>query len=123
MLGNNPNAMPQHNQNNFYADPMNNQETLAKYREKNDTTMQNLAASVWNLEIQMGQITSALNSRPQRALPSDTKDPRQTRNEKYGSDDSDDCQVHDKLESILRMNLAQLCQEMNDTSSDKIDEH
>ncbi|KAK8715277.1 hypothetical protein V6N13_042615 [Hibiscus sabdariffa] len=49
MPGNNPNAMPQHNQNNFYADPRNNQDTWAEYREKNDTTMQNLAASAVTL--------------------------------------------------------------------------
>ncbi|KAK8675911.1 hypothetical protein V6N13_033970 [Hibiscus sabdariffa] len=36
--------------------------------------------------------------------------------------DSDDCQVDDKLESILRMDLAQLCQEMNDASNDNSDE-
>ncbi|KAK8605144.1 hypothetical protein V6N13_082598 [Hibiscus sabdariffa] len=73
--------MPQCNQNNFYVDPRNNQETLAEYREKNDASMQNLAASVQNLEIQMGQIASALNNRPQGTLASDTEDLRQTPNE------------------------------------------
>ncbi|KAK8680517.1 hypothetical protein V6N13_109460 [Hibiscus sabdariffa] len=73
--------MPQCNENNFYADLRNNQATLTKYKETNDTTIQNLTISVLNLEIQMGQIANALNSRPQGALPSDVEDSRQTRNE------------------------------------------
>ncbi|KAL4290535.1 hypothetical protein GQ457_14G014010 [Hibiscus cannabinus] len=38
-------------------------------------------------------------------------------------DDSENCQVDDKLESILRMDLAQLCQGMNDANNISIDEH
>ncbi|KAL4292136.1 hypothetical protein GQ457_14G014000 [Hibiscus cannabinus] len=76
MPGNNPNAMPQRNPNNFYADLKNNQKTLEEYREEKDITMHNLAVSVQNLEIQIGQIASALNNRPQGAFPSDTEDPR-----------------------------------------------
>ncbi|KAK8715937.1 hypothetical protein V6N13_043261 [Hibiscus sabdariffa] len=106
---------------------MNNQETLAEYREKNDTSMQNLATSLRNLEIQMGQIANALNNRPQGSFPRDTKDPRQTRNEQFKAltlrNDSGDCQVDDKLESILRMDLVQLCQEMYYASNVSIDEH
>ncbi|KAK8708646.1 hypothetical protein V6N13_059684 [Hibiscus sabdariffa] len=38
-------------------------------------------------------------------------------------DDSDNYQVDDKLESILRMDFAQLCQEMNNASGVSIDKH
>ncbi|KAK8652375.1 hypothetical protein V6N13_061394 [Hibiscus sabdariffa] len=196
MPTNNLNAIPQRNQNNFYANHRKNQETLAEYKEKNDTTMQNLAASVQNLEIQIGQIADALNNIPHVTLLSDIEDPRQTRNEQcktmtlrsgrqcepepsakqvvqtrgeelieespaepekyevessntvkmdianehvdakqqpdanrtlgamleYLTDDSDDCQLDDKLKSILRMDLAQLYQEINVANNISIDD-
>ena len=40
---------------------------------RTDTTLQNQAASIRNLEVQMGQISNLLNARPQRTLPSNTE--------------------------------------------------
>ncbi|KAK8681627.1 hypothetical protein V6N13_054029 [Hibiscus sabdariffa] len=62
---------------------MENQETLAEYKEKDDAIIYNLVASMRNLEIRIGQIVGALSSRPQGALPSDTKDVRQNHNEQF----------------------------------------
>ncbi|KAK8686065.1 hypothetical protein V6N13_125092 [Hibiscus sabdariffa] len=67
IIGNNLNIMPQRNQNNFYGVPMNNQESLAEYKEKNGIAIQNLEASVQNLKIQIGQIASAFNNRPRES--------------------------------------------------------
>ncbi|KAK8686153.1 hypothetical protein V6N13_125180 [Hibiscus sabdariffa] len=81
MPGNNLNARSQCNQDNFFVDPRNNKETLAEYKEKNDTSMQNLASLVRNLEVQMGKMANARKRRPQGTLPSDTEDSQQTQNE------------------------------------------
>ncbi|XP_062100922.1 uncharacterized protein LOC133806851 [Humulus lupulus] len=43
---------------------------------KNDVVIQSQAASLRNLEIQMGQLANELRNRPQGTLPSDTKTPR-----------------------------------------------
>ncbi|KAK8685955.1 hypothetical protein V6N13_124983 [Hibiscus sabdariffa] len=75
--GVNQNVIPQRTQNNFHAGPRNNQETLVEYKEKNDATIQNLASSMRNLEIQNGQLTNALSNIPQGALPSDKEDAKQ----------------------------------------------
>ena len=40
---------------------------------RTDTTLQNQAASIQNLEVQMGQISNLLNARPQGTLPSNTE--------------------------------------------------
>ena len=40
---------------------------------RTDTTLQNQAASIRNLEVQMGQISNLLNARPQGTLPSNTE--------------------------------------------------
>ncbi|KAK8670808.1 hypothetical protein V6N13_037425 [Hibiscus sabdariffa] len=181
MLGNNLNTIPQRTQSNSYADTRNNQETLAKYKDKNDITIQNLTTSVQNLEIQIGQIASALNSRSQGTLPSNTEDSIQTRNEqcklvtlqsgrqcevespakqaiqRRDKDPVDETPVEPKkagaeshstvkkdsanekvdakqqpdanktsvkpAEPTYLTDLVQLCQEMNDASSDSIDKH
>ncbi|KAK8560639.1 hypothetical protein V6N13_003324 [Hibiscus sabdariffa] len=78
MLEVNPNVVSQHMQNNFYAGSRNNQETLAEYKEKNDAAIQNLTASMQNLEMHIGQLANALSSRPKGALPRDTEDARKT---------------------------------------------
>ncbi|KAK8621646.1 hypothetical protein V6N13_081079 [Hibiscus sabdariffa] len=129
--------------------------------------MQNLSTSIRNLEIQIGQIASALSIRSQGALRSDTVDDRHNHSEQCkvvtlrsrkqceaeisakqhvqchenepiegpketsekeeaessnashqtNANPQDD--VEDKLESILRMEVAQRCQEVdNDVSSD-----
>ena len=56
---------------------------LKEYMAKNDALMQNQstmiqshAASLRNLENQMGQLANALSSRPQGSLPSDTENPK-----------------------------------------------
>lgn len=43
---------------------------------KNDALIQSQAATVKNLENQMGQLATEFRNRPQGALPSDTKNPR-----------------------------------------------
>ncbi|KAK8644750.1 hypothetical protein V6N13_124050 [Hibiscus sabdariffa] len=99
--------MPQRAQNNFYARQRNNQKTLVEYTKKNGATIQNLAALMKNLEIQIRQIANALNNRPQGALPREIEDVEHNRNE----------QCKDKLEFILRIEVAQLCQEDDDDAS------
>ncbi|KAA3469716.1 Retrovirus-related Pol polyprotein from transposon 17.6 [Gossypium australe] len=49
---------------------------LKEYMAKNDVVIQSQATSLRALENQVGQISSALNSRQQGALPSDTKNSR-----------------------------------------------
>ncbi|KAK8662754.1 hypothetical protein V6N13_024645 [Hibiscus sabdariffa] len=50
--------------------------TLKDYIERNDGIVQSLAASMRNLEVQIGQIAIALNVRLLGTLPSDVKDAR-----------------------------------------------
>ncbi|XP_022151684.1 uncharacterized protein LOC111019599 [Momordica charantia] len=49
--------------------------------EKNDITVQSQAASLRNLEMQMGQLATDLKSRPNRALSSDIKVPKRDEKE------------------------------------------
>ncbi|KAL4340406.1 hypothetical protein GQ457_08G027210 [Hibiscus cannabinus] len=49
-------------------------EVIKIKKEENDAIIQNLVASVRNLEIQIGQIANSLNNIPQGTLSSDTKD-------------------------------------------------
>ncbi|XP_062100217.1 uncharacterized protein LOC133806100 [Humulus lupulus] len=49
---------------------------------KNDVVIQSQAASLRNLEIQMGKLANVLRNRPQGTLPSDTENPRRDGKEK-----------------------------------------
>ncbi|XP_062118985.1 uncharacterized protein LOC133832689 [Humulus lupulus] len=49
---------------------------MKEYMAKNDAVIQSQAASLRNLEIQMGQLANDLRNRPQGTLPSDTKNAR-----------------------------------------------
>ena len=52
-------------------------ETLIKeYIAKNEAIVQSQAVSLRNLENQMGQLATAMSSRTQGSLPSNTEDPR-----------------------------------------------
>ena len=46
---------------------------MSQFMTKTETTFQNQAASIRNLEVQMGQIANLLSSRPQGSLPSNTE--------------------------------------------------
>ncbi|XP_062094211.1 uncharacterized protein LOC133800271 [Humulus lupulus] len=49
---------------------------MRDYMAKNDAVIQSQAASLRNLEIQLGQLANDLKNRPQGSLPSDTENPR-----------------------------------------------
>lgn len=49
------------------------EELITKYIAHNDTMINSLEGSMLNLENQVGQLASAINNRPQGALPSDTE--------------------------------------------------
>ncbi|XP_062113086.1 uncharacterized protein LOC133824234 [Humulus lupulus] len=49
---------------------------MKEYMAKNDAVIQSQAASLRNLEIQMGQLVNELRNIPQDTLPSDTENPR-----------------------------------------------
>ncbi|GMN64002.1 hypothetical protein TIFTF001_033076 [Ficus carica] len=49
---------------------------IKEYITKNDTRVQSHDAALRSLENQIGQISNALNVRPQGSLPSNTEDPR-----------------------------------------------
>ncbi|XP_062114007.1 uncharacterized protein LOC133825020 [Humulus lupulus] len=49
---------------------------MKEYMAKNDVVIQSQAASLRNLEIQMGQLANELRNIPQGTLPSDTKNSR-----------------------------------------------
>ena len=49
---------------------------MKEYMAKNDVVIQSQAASLRNLEIQIGQLANELRNRPQGTLPSDTENPR-----------------------------------------------
>ncbi|KAM6563676.1 hypothetical protein CsatB_023674 [Cannabis sativa] len=49
---------------------------MRDYMAKNDTVIQSQAASLRNLEVQLGQLANDLKNRPQGTLPSDTENPR-----------------------------------------------
>ncbi|XP_022159060.1 uncharacterized protein LOC111025500 [Momordica charantia] len=51
-------------------------ETMLKYMENNDTTVQSQAVSLRNLEMQVGQLATDLKSKPKGVLPSDIKVPK-----------------------------------------------
>ena len=43
---------------------------MSQFMTKTETTFQNQAVSIRNIEVQMGQIENLLSSRPQGSLPS-----------------------------------------------------
>ena len=47
--------------------------STTQFMTRTDTTLQNQAASIRNLEVQMGQISNLLTARPQGSLPSNTE--------------------------------------------------
>ncbi|KAM6575407.1 hypothetical protein CsatA_023734 [Cannabis sativa] len=49
---------------------------MRDYMAKNDAVIQSQAASLRNLEVQLGQLANDLKNRPQGTLPSDTENPR-----------------------------------------------
>ncbi|XP_060959081.1 uncharacterized protein LOC133030366 [Cannabis sativa] len=49
---------------------------MRDYMANNDAVIQSLAASLRNLEVQLGQLANDLKNRQQGTLPSDTKNPR-----------------------------------------------
>ncbi|XP_062114415.1 uncharacterized protein LOC133825500 [Humulus lupulus] len=49
---------------------------MRDYMAKNDAVIQSQAASLQNLEIQLGHLANDLKNRPQGSLPSDTENPR-----------------------------------------------
>ena len=58
-------------------DPLTSLKTLIKeYIAKNEAIVQSQAVSLRNLENQIGQLATAISSRPQGSLSSNTKDPR-----------------------------------------------
>ncbi|XP_062100696.1 uncharacterized protein LOC133806621 [Humulus lupulus] len=66
-------SQPQHPQNS----QSNSLESLMRdYMAKNDAVIQSQAASLRNLEMQLGQLANELKNRPQGSLPSDTENPR-----------------------------------------------
>ncbi|KAG8478888.1 hypothetical protein CXB51_028742 [Gossypium anomalum] len=68
--------------NPVQAEPSNSLENLLKaYMAKNDALIQSQAATLKNLENQMGQLATELKNRPKCALPSDTENPRNPRKE------------------------------------------
>lgn len=64
-------------QKHISQDPITSLEALIKeYIAKNETIVQSQALSLRNLENQMGQLATAMSSRTQGSLPSNTEDPR-----------------------------------------------
>ncbi|KAM6580969.1 uncharacterized protein LOC115695250 [Cannabis sativa] len=72
---------------------------MRDYMAKNDAIIQSQAASLRNLEIQLGQLANDLKNRLQGTLPSDTKNPRR--------DGKEHCKaVTLRSEKILESNVA-----------------
>ncbi|KAH9725431.1 hypothetical protein KPL70_007875 [Citrus sinensis] len=64
-------------QKHINQDPITSLEVLIKeYIAKNEAIVQSQAVSLRNLENQMGQLATAMSSRTQGSLPSNTEDPR-----------------------------------------------
>ncbi|KAH9718247.1 hypothetical protein KPL71_022145 [Citrus sinensis] len=69
-------------QKQFSQDPIVSLEALMKeYITKNEAIVQSQAISLRNLENQMGQLATAMSSRTQGSLPSNTEDPRRENKE------------------------------------------
>ncbi|XP_060959105.1 uncharacterized protein LOC133030385 [Cannabis sativa] len=64
---------PQHAQN---SQPSSLESLMRDYMAKNDAVIQSQAASLRNLELQLGHLANELKARPQGSLPSDTENPR-----------------------------------------------
>ncbi|KAM6570934.1 hypothetical protein CsatA_015014 [Cannabis sativa] len=64
---------PQHAQN---SQPSSLESLMRDYMAKNDAVIQSQAASLRNLEMQLGHLANELKARPQGSLPSDTENPR-----------------------------------------------
>ncbi|KAH9802189.1 hypothetical protein KPL71_001277 [Citrus sinensis] len=74
-----PSSFHQQSQGQKYIsqDPITSLEALIKeYIAKNEAIVQSQAVSLTNLESQMGQLATAMSSRTQGSLPSNTEDPR-----------------------------------------------
>ena len=54
---------------------------INEYIAKNEAIVQSQAISLRNLENQIGQLATAMSSRSQGSLPSNTEDPRREENE------------------------------------------
>ena len=79
-----PSGFHQQNQGQKHTshNPLTSLETLIKeYIAKNETIVQSQVVSIRNLENQVGQLATAMNSRSQGSLPSKTEDPRRKGNE------------------------------------------
>ena len=46
---------------------------MSQFMTKTETTFHNQASSIWNLEVQMGQIANLLSSKSQGSMPSNTE--------------------------------------------------
>ncbi|XP_024035580.1 uncharacterized protein LOC112096382 [Citrus clementina] len=69
-------------QKHISQDPITSLETLIKeYIAKNEAIVQSQVVSLRNLENQMGQLATAMSSRTQGSLPTNTEDPRRERKE------------------------------------------
>ncbi|XP_074336444.1 uncharacterized protein LOC141673589 [Apium graveolens] len=69
-----PNAPPgfQHNQRSHEMEKT-TEDLFLQYMQKSDALIQSQSASMRALEMQVGQLASAINNRPQGSLPSDTE--------------------------------------------------
>ena len=52
---------------------------IKEYIAKNEAIVQSQAVSLRNLENQMGQLATTMNSRTQGSLPTNTEDPRESK--------------------------------------------
>ncbi|XP_060965226.1 uncharacterized protein LOC133034202 [Cannabis sativa] len=67
---------PRHSQHAQNAQPSSLESLMQDYMAKNDAVIQSQAASLRNLELQLGHLANELKARPQGSLPSDTENPR-----------------------------------------------
>ncbi|XP_060974135.1 uncharacterized protein LOC133039291 [Cannabis sativa] len=67
---------PRHSQHAQNAQPSSLESLMRDYMAKNDAVIQSQAASLRNLELQLGHLANELKARPQGSLPSDTENPR-----------------------------------------------
>ncbi|XP_060960810.1 uncharacterized protein LOC115719782 [Cannabis sativa] len=67
---------PGHSQHAQNSQPSSLESLMQDYMAKNDAVIQSQAASLRNLELQLGHLANELKARPQGSLPSDTENPR-----------------------------------------------
>ncbi|XP_060974216.1 uncharacterized protein LOC133039358 [Cannabis sativa] len=65
-----------HSQHAQNSQPSSLESLMRDYMAKNDAVIQSQAASLRNLELQLGHLANELKARPQGSLPSDTENPR-----------------------------------------------